>query len=369
MIQARDLAVVFLLAGLLVGCGSASQGEKAPAPEPAAVRVETAVARRERVPRLLHAVGSLQAAERVPVSADVAGRVVEVAVDLGDAVAAGEVVVRLDDRERRLELEAARAALAQAEARRKLALAKYRRVESLAQTGTAPAEALDEAKAAIRSANADATAARARVELAQKHLEDSRVTSPIAGYVASRSVERGQYVRPGETLLEVVVLDPLEARVTVPERYAAELRPGLPARLRLPGSGLPAIEAQVRRVGPAAQPGTHAVPVELEVPNPGGSLRAGRFVEVDIQLGEADVVVVPREALQSLAGVYRLFIVDADGLVQSRRVEVGADRGAAVEIRSGAAAGERVAVTHLERLADGMRVDVAPGPPENGGGP
>lgn len=336
----------------LAGCGST------PAADHGAddIAVQVATARTLEVPETLHLVGSLLAWERVSVSAEVAGRVAEIRVDLGDAVRAGDLAVRLDGRELRLQADAARAALAQAEAVLARARANHARGRALHERQVLSQEVFDGLISELRVAEANRAAAATQLALAGKHVEDATIRSPLDGFVAARFVSPGQYVVPPAPVVEIVAIDPLKLRFDVPDRAAASIREGLAVRVESEGSAVPAMRATVTRIGSALDPVTRTLPVECALPNPDAQLKPGQFVRAVVELGLQPAVTLPRAAIDTFAGTHRAFVVLPDGTVEPREVALGRDLGEEVAIASGIADGEVVAVSQLERLAHGVRV-------------
>jgi RND family efflux transporter MFP subunit len=200
------------------------------------------------------------------VGARIAGVVLQVAVDLGDAVREGDVLLVLDDTGERARVAAATAA-------HDLARTEFRRAEELVQKGFLTQAQLDEATFRLRSTEA-------ALRVAEIALEHTRVIAPFTGVITRRMAGRGRPVREGEALFRVTALQPLRASVRVPERDAYGLSPGAAAVL-LAGDGS-RIDARLQRISPATDPQSGTVEVLLEVRHP-GPLRPGSSAIVDFR--------------------------------------------------------------------------------------
>ncbi len=406
--MSRDSSfVVVAVLAALVSCspvdsgapsGAAQKGAEKSAAKPVVVRVLEAKA--ERVERIVEITGTLAGAEEVLVSAEVDGRVAQVAADLGDTVRAGATLVQLAREAARWQaaqadaeyaaalarvgvddaaLDAAttetsssvrRAAAERDEARRTLA-----RVEELAKKNVAAtadvdaararAEITDASLAAARddalASLANAKAKRAALGLARKRLGDTTIASPVDGVVAERLVGLGELVKPGQPVARVVVADKLKLRGDVPERYADAVKRGqalqIEADVGARGSGV------VGRVGPLVDAATRTFPIEAMIDNKDGRWKPGTFARARVVTGaDEDVIAVPETAVSSLAGVTKVYVVDDDNKAAERKVQVLRKRGSDALVSGELRPGERVIVTAVARVFAGATVDVDKSP-------
>lgn len=348
-----------LLVVLLSAC---SRGSTATTPEStlaAPLEIEAAAARVITTADTVQVVGSFLPLDRVLAPAEVAGTVAELLVDLGDTVRAGDVVARLEPHRLTLQVEAQRAALAQAKAVLERARANRERSEELYRKKILQKEMLDNATSEWRVAEANAEVASKQLSLAEENLSHAVIRSPLNGFVVMRHTAVGQYVTPGQPVMELVAVDPLKLRLDVPERAAGAVREGQVVHIEVESVPGERFTGSVVRVSAVLDSTTRTLPIICFVPNPETRLKPGMFTHATIQLGERAAIVVPRAAVDTFAGSHRAFTIESDGSVAARAVKLGADLGAEVIIEEGIEAGESVAVSHLERLADGVRVQVA----------
>lgn len=394
----------FLLAGAaaLAMAGAACQrdapaarparGVKAQEPRP--VRVVSAEA--GRLPRTVIVTGTLAADEEVVAGFKIAGRVSEIAVDLGSPVRRGQVLARLDPTDYRIRVAQAEAALRQARAG--LGLPPEGTDERVDPEKTALVRearaVLDEARLSrdrmaqlrekdlVARADFDAAVSRllvaegryqAAVEevgnrreilaerrhalaLARQQQDDTVLVAPIDGAVRERRASVGEYLAAGAPVVGLVRVHPLRLRVAIPERDAADVRIGQAVRVRLEGD--PVEHAgRVVRLSPAIQEQNRTLLVEAEVANRDGRIRPGAFAraEIVVEAGRA-AVLVPSSAIATFAGVEKVLGVK-DGRVVERPVRTGRRAGDRVEILEGLAAGELV-VAEPGNLAGGQPVAV-----------
>jgi HlyD family secretion protein len=344
----------------------------------------------------------VQTPARVDLGATVTGRVAQVAVDEGDAVAAGAVLLRLEDDEWRAALAQAQASLAQAQARlaaqravsrpsadatlaqaeANLAAAERElaRNRELVERGFVSSARLDDAQRAVdvaraqrdaaqvqaaaqrgdgaeaAAAQAQLDAARAAVLAAEARLAQALLRAPAPGKVIVRRVEPGQIVQPGKALLTLAVEGPTELIGSVDERFLGQLQPGQTARVIADAFPERPFGARITRLAPAVDAQRGAVEVRLE---PGGApppfLREDMTLSVEVVTGErASARVLPLAALRSGAGAERgSVLVARDGRAEAVDVRLGLRTLDQVEV-DGVADGDVVLLAPT--LAPGTRV-------------
>ncbi len=304
----RLMLVVSLAASVFAGLNPAfGQG-----PPPATVRVDAAREERLMAPRAV--TGEVVTLRRSLIAAQVEGLVIELALNPGDAVEKGAVIARLDDGLARLsvaqaeaDLESALGLIAQREAELFRAERDLERVRTLSERGSATASELDAAeanmltgRALLAQARAEAQAEEAALGLARRELADKTIIAPFAGRVVQKQAEIGEWVTPGDTIVELVCMDELEARIDVPEHligYLSEELGTIP--LRIPALGAePDAEAAVISVIPQADTLSRMFRVRLSVANHAGLLKPGMSLTAFVPTGSFEpVLTVHKDAL------------------------------------------------------------------------
>jgi RND family efflux transporter MFP subunit len=320
-------------------------------------------------------VGTLGGWEEVTVSNETAGTVAQVLVDLGDKVKKGQLLIRLDQREARLalaqaeaNLEAARKALAQAQAEWRDADVNLKRVKQLYSEQVIATSQLDVAQsrfdaeeAQVRAREADIDRSRALVDLARKRLSDTEIVAPIASEVRQRLVSIGETVKEKTPLLYLVMSDPLKLQGTVPERFAPEIKVEQPVDVQVEAFAQRTFPGVVQRVSPAVDVQTRSLALEAKVPNLDGLLKPGFFAKGLIVTGmNPQAVFAPEDAVYSFVGITKAFVV-RDGTVEERLLKTGTRTGGLVEVTEGLQPGEVVATSGLAHLYQGAKVQVLNG--------
>ncbi len=331
-----------------------TQGQTAVAPPPPlTVQVAQPVVR--TVVRTGRGQGALFAKESIILSNKQEGYVQQVYVDFGDKVKKGQLLAEMEQEELALEVEVQESALKQAEANFIRAQAEYTRAKELAAENLIPEQRLDTNEADYKVTEARVRTAEKILALARKRLRNTRIVSPVNGFVQERFINPGEYKQEASSLLELVVVNPLKLRSPVPERFAAVAETGMPLRVEVEALPGQVFEGILTRMAARVDHRTRSLLIEAEIPNPDGKLRPGYFARITGVLGEEDALFIPRTGLARFAGVERLFIVE-DNVVTSREVTSGMEDGDWIEIAKGLSEGETVAVSALNRLADGMTV-------------
>lgn len=356
--------VVVPLLALLGGCQSGdseiAQAEAAKAGQAAAVgapalTVEVASPVMRQIQRTGRGQGALFAHETVILSNKQEGYVSTVAVDFGDQVSRGQMLAQMEQEELALEVELAESAVTQAEALYIRAAAENERIQELFAEQIIPPQRRDTAEAEYKVAAAQVETAKKALALAEKRLRDTRIVSPVNGFVQERFANPGEYKTAASKLFEVVVVNPLKLRAPVPERFAAVARIGMAMRVEVEALPGEMFDGRLTRMAAQVDHRTRTLLIEAEIPNPDRKLRPGYFAHITGVLGEEEALFIPRLGLSRYAGVERVFVVK-DNVVTSREVQSGVEDGEWIEIAEGLAADEAVAVSRLNRLADGMAV-------------
>jgi membrane fusion protein, multidrug efflux system len=363
-------ALVLPWAVALAGCGGKPAGEaRSPRPE---VRfpVETAAVVARNVEYTVRAVGSIEAFEQVAVTARVAGVVERVRFREGDSVTAATPLAEIEPERYRLASEAARAALAKAqatadEARNGL---ERRRAVNVKNPDLVRAEEVDAWRTRVAAAAAETQQAKTALSLAELNQRDAIVRSPLAGVIQTRAIETGQYVSPGTEIATLVRRDPLLLRFRVPQNEATPLTPGMAARFTLREGSDRRFSARIRLVGAAADSRDRMVAVTADVDDPArDELRPGTFVEVEVPVGGSSAApVIPQTAIRPSERGFLAFIVEGD-IARERVLELGMRTAEGdVEVRGGLTPGEVLVVRGAEALRDGAKVDLEKAPIDTG---
>lgn len=314
----------------------------------------------KRVDYVVNAPGTVEAFERVQVTARVAGAVDKVAFTEGAQVKKGEVLVVIDSQRYRLAVNSARAALEKAEAAQKDVEAMIARREGASEKnpGLIPGEELATFRTKGLTAKADTQVAKEGLKTAQLSLRDSAVRAPMDGIIQTRTVETGQYVQAGYVMATILNNDPMLLRFGVSPQDAPRIKPGMTVEFKLRESQR-IYTAKVTLVAGAAEEATRMVQITAQVVDEGHKfwLRPGAFCDVTLTIpATRDAVVAPRLAVRPSERGFVGFVVK-DGVAEERVLQLGSNtRDGWVEIRDGLAPGESLVVRGGEPLVNGSKV-------------
>jgi macrolide-specific efflux system membrane fusion protein len=339
-------------------------------------RLVTAKAEIADIENTVLATGTLEASELVSVGAQVSGQVVKLHVDLGDRVEAGAPIAEIDSVPQQNALRNAEAALASQRANRavqeanlKQAEAAFRRQsEMLAADATARADyeaaeaALDATRAQIKALDAQIVQATTSLDTARTNLAYTRITAPMTGTVVAVVTREGQTVNANQsapTIVKLAKLDTITVNAEISEADVTRVTEGQTVYFTILGEPGKRYYAKLRTVEPApdsiesenAAGATAAASSAVyynglfDVPNPDGKLRIAMTAQVYIVLEEAkQVLTIPASAVERGRGGASVRVVGKDGKPVPRRIEIGINNKATVQVRSGLQPGEEVVI-------------------------
>lgn len=339
-----NIAVLTLVATALPGCGvgeaSVADEERARAAVP--VPVEVASPYRTDINATYATTATIASDADAPVVARVAGELVELLVEEGDRVRAGQVLARLDGERLRLELLAAKADLDKA--RR-----EYERNRDLHARGLISASLFDQLQY-------DLEALEATYDLKKLVYEYSKLRAPIDGVVAARTVKPGQNLQVSDIAFRVTDTAELVAYLQVPQSELPKFRAGLAASIEvasMPGVGFP---ATIVRISPTVDTRNGTFRATAVIDNSGGELAPGMFGRFTIAYERhADALVIPAAAVLDEDEQATVYVV-SDGEVTRRAVKTGIETNGNIEILEGLSEADVVVVVGHSGLRDGSKV-------------
>lgn len=265
-------------------------------PPPASIRVGEA--RLEDLQPRLDVVGRLEAVRRATVAAEVAGRVVEMPVEVGDAVKAGETVLaKIDPVWTRLEVERAKADVASAEATYEQAQRDATYLEDLLARASANEKEVEDARTKVKEDEAALATATVMLERAQTQEGRLEVVPPFDAQVAAKRTEVGEYVTPGAAVVDLVSTGEVDAVVDVPEAVVGSLRPGDEVEVRIEPLNQ-TVTGKVAAIRPTGNDAARTYPVKIRLDDAAGRLRVGMSVTARVPTGERrPQLTVPKDAV------------------------------------------------------------------------
>lgn len=342
---------LYLTERMLAATGEAMVAPRAPAP----MRVDTVPVTMATFNETVRAVGTTRAIRAIELTPKTAGRVARIAFTPGMQVAAGDLLLQLDDRAEQADLKSAEATLAEART-------AFDRQERLNRTGSASDAAYQTARAALLRAEA-------AHDLAQVALEDRSVTAPFDGIVGLTDLAEGQLVDPATRVTTLDDLSVIEVAFRVPETILPHLRTGQRVDLTSPAWPGRVFAAHVTGIDTRVGIETRSVALRAQIANDDRALAGGMFMQAELILRERQRPTIPERAL-SVDGAREMVMLVEDGIARQVEIATGQTRNGMVEVLSGietAQAGPdaqpaQIIVSNLQRVRAGMAVEATPLP-------
>jgi membrane fusion protein, multidrug efflux system len=330
----------------LAPLAAAAQGATA---QPATTPVEF-----RDVAEVYAAEGVVEAVRQSTVAAQIAGRIVELRADVGDRVAKGQVLARIDEREAAQVVASNEAQIARATADLANARATLERNRKLYEKQYVSQAAVDRAQAEHDAAAAALAAAKAGTGAATAARSYAVITAPFSGVIAERSVQLGEMAQPGRPLF--TMFDPGDLRVlaSVPEDVIARVGTGAKgAAAELPALAR-TVPAKSVTVLPSADARTHTKLVRLDLPDGDATKGAypGMFARALFATGAAKKLLIPERAVAYRSEVAGAYVVTPAGEIRFRQLRLGEKSAdGTIEVLAGLSAGERVALDPVAALS------------------
>jgi membrane fusion protein (multidrug efflux system) len=321
--------------------------------QPPPEAVTTVVAKQEQWPATFTAIGTMAAVQGVTVSADLPGTVDRILFDSGQSVRAGEVLAVLDTRQEQAQLAAF-------EAQRELAHLTFDRMQGLLNERVISRAEFDRATAESRQS--DAQVGEVRAVIARK-----TIRAPFSGILGIRQVNLGQYLAGGDALVTLQSLNPIYVNFGVPQQSAGQIPVGRAVRVTTDDVAGVEWAGRVTATDSKVDESTRNFQVQATLANPGGRLRPGMFVQVEVVLGPSQAVVaLPASAISYAPYGDSVFVVaelkGEDGKtyrgVRQQFVKLGAGRGDQVAVVSGIKPGDEVVTSGVFKLRNGAAVQI-----------
>jgi membrane fusion protein, multidrug efflux system len=363
MIHLRTVAplALIIIASTLSGCGKKDEAGTAAAKSPEPAKPAVAAAPPKGLPVKaepvkvgevqsdVSAVGTLIAADSVVIRPEIAGRVIGLHFQEGQAIAKGAKLVTLDPAEYRAQL-AGTSADARTETLR------YDRAKELLEKNFISKEALDVAKGSMDRA-------LAKQQQDEVLLSKTTIVAPFSGIVGLRQVSPGAYVRVGDDIVRLENVSSVKLDFRVPEAYLSKLKPNQEVSIKTDAFPNEDFKGRIFALEPGVDEKTRTVLARALIPNPHNKLRAGMFARVNVLLeSRPNSILVPEQAIWPQgrdAFVYRV----VDGKAILTKIELGVRRPGEVEVVKGLSPKDMVVTDGQMKLKDGAPVTVMPLPP------
>jgi multidrug efflux system membrane fusion protein len=288
----------------------------------------------------------------------VPGKIVERLVNIGDEVKVGQVIARLDDKDLVLSENSAKAAVQSAKSRLAVAKDALSRAEKLQPKGYTPEAVVDQRRLETDAAQAALEAAEAQSRQASNSTGYAELKADKAGIVTRVQAEAGQVVAAGTPVIALAEAGEIEVAFSVPEQDVTQLAIGQEAELDFWADGDIKTTGKIREIARQADTGSRTYAVRIAIPNPPTTSRLGMTVTAKLKLRPGiSHISVPLAALTQIDGRSAVYIADrTSSTVTSRPVETGGVNAESVKVVSGLKSGEVVVTGGVQFLSDGMQV-------------
>jgi len=347
------------------GRGATGPGGRAP------MTVDAAPVSRHEIAEFITVVGNLIGEATVDVVPRVGGRIAAITVKLGDRVAKGQAVAKMEDNDIKEQvnqaqsnLEVNKANVIARESDLKAAEMTLNRQKSLYANGGLTSKAnLDDADAKYNAAVAAVNVAKAQQQQTQGRVDELRVTlgntnivSPVDGFVSKRNLDQGAFAGTNTPLISVVDISTVRLVANLIEKDFRRVQQGAQAVVEVDAFPGEKFTGEVSRVAPVFDAATRTAVMEIEVPNPGYRLKPGMYARVSLTADRRDnALTVPRNAIVDIEGKHGVYVVDGQ-TVRFKEVRTGLQDPERVEVLNGLDEGQKVVTVGALALRDGDKI-------------
>ncbi len=266
------------------------------APRSAPLAVSTYLVAPSRLADRVSTTGELKANEEVELRSEAAGRLVALHFREGEEVAAGSLLVKINDSDLQAELK-------RTEVQRSLAAQREDRVRNLLNEKTVSQQVYDEAAGGLKTADAE-------IELLKARIAKTEIRAPFSGRIGLRTMSEGGYVTSATPIATLQDLDPIKLDFAVPEKYSGQIRAGAPVEFSVAGIDRK-FRGEVYAVEPRIDSATRSVKLRARAANPDRLLLPGSFAQIELVLGEqSDAIMVPTPALVPGLETTTVFLIE-----------------------------------------------------------
>lgn len=338
--------VAFIVGGLLL-TGCSKQAKKK---EQKTIKTETITVGSTALGETKNYVGTIEEKIGSTLSFEIAGNITSIRVDEGDRVSKGQVLATINPTTVREAHKSTMTALKQAED-------AYRRFLPLHKAGTISELQWVDIESKLEQA-------KAAESIARQQLSHTTLTAPFAGVIASKNVDLGTYVLPGQPVLKLADVEQVNAKVSVPESEISHLRIGDKVKLTVAALDNAVFYGTVSEKGIDANPISHTYDIKVGIANTHGRLLPGMVCNANVTGGatkEQAHIIVPPQSIELDVDNSRFVWTVVNGKAHQQRVETGDFEGDGIIILSGLKPGDQVIVNGQQKVSEGMRVDTGKG--------
>lgn len=343
-----------LIPFLLAACGNKIEPGETQTEQQSIAGLPLTVIAAQAVPGQDLFIGSIESSDRGVLAARIDGRIGRLAVQVGESVKAGQLLLTIEQNTGNDRLAEAQGGKEAAAARLELAEKTYQRYAQLAKAEAVTPLEMDRVTAEREQARQNLQAASAGVAQARTGAAYNRLTAPYAGVIAEQLVKSGSTVMPGTPLLVIERSGIPQARIAIPEALVGQIALGEKLDIEIPALQR-TISGSVSEIQPVSDPTTRSFSIKLALPG-NASLAPGLFVRAKRPAAVGSALLVPMSALVHRGQLTGVYVVEAQ-ILRFRLIKTGAQFGDQIEILSGLSAGETIVSGDVQRARSGARVE------------
>jgi RND family efflux transporter MFP subunit len=333
--------------------------------------VEIAAVSRATMTESMTVVGNLIGAATVEAVPKVSGRLETVSVRMGDRVSRGQLLAKVEDRELVEQVKQAEASYAvaaatirQREADLRLAQTNLERSRNLFERQLIPKQTYDDTDARYQAAAAQLDLAKAQDQQAKARLDELKInlantsiTSPVAGFIASRVLDPGAWVTPNSVFISVVDIGVVRLVANIVEKDLRRISNGMKATVEVDAFPGEKFEARIAHVAPVLDPATRTAQIEVEIENSKMRLKPGMYARVSFTVEQKEnTLVIPSNAVVDLNGKKGVFLPDEGDVAKFHPITIGMVDAKQVEVSAGLTEGTNVVTTGATALREGDKI-------------
>lgn len=355
LVKAPLLMALLLAAPLLGGCSQETEDR------PAQVRpVQVVTVQKGERGQAVTFTGQIQSQDEASLAFRVSGRMIERTANIGDRVAAGQIVARLDSQNAQNSLRSAKASLAAAESHLVTAQNTFERQDHLLASGFTTRANHDAARSGLQAAQSAVDNAEVQVKIAQDNLGYTDLIVDAPGTVTARGAEPGEVVQAGQMIVQLAREGGRDGVFDVPAQILRDVMPGSVIMVTLTDDPRVTATGRVREVAPQADPVTRTFRVRVGLDNPPEAMRLGSTVHGQVRIESAAMIEIPAGALTAVNNAPAVWLVDPQTqTVALRNIEVGRFGNVSVGVASGLSAGDVIVTAGIQALYPGQKVRLA----------
>ncbi len=359
MKKISSIMVLFLFV-TFPGCPEIREGKIFPRPSEVeeSTPVKVLEVKLETFVQTMNLVGTIQAKREVVITAEISGKVIRLFADEGDKVSRGQLIVRLDDENIKLQIMQARARVKEIEANLEDSRKNLERFEKLFAAQNISKTALEREQLKVQVQAAQLSSAKANLEILKKKQRDTKIISPISGSIAKLDIEVGEFIANGTPVVTIVDISEMEIGVGVPQMDVVYVKKGKVVEVypqAFPGQKF---NGYVTSVGVKANFRTLTFDTKVSIENPDERLKPGMAANVVME-GKVyeNAILIPQEAVVERFGEKVVFVVVDDQAFEKAVVTEGVSKGR-VLISSGLKSGDKIVVVGQKGLRNKSKVKV-----------